>query len=165
MNKHGFLLGEETLKIIVALICIVLLIYFLTSLYYSKVNENKLKEAEATLKESQSGSIKVVIERVRNSQGNLGGDSEELLIHNPSGWYLFAFTEEETPNSCAGKNCLCICDKLSSLNFWEEQAKKCDEDGTCLVVEDLGGFDKIKIDAGTNLLVKKFGGLITLELK
>jgi hypothetical protein len=157
MNKRGFLLGEETLKIIIALICIVFLIYFLVSLYYSKVNEQKLKEAEALLKDSPE-SIEAKIDNLENVN-----PAERQLV-NPKGWYLFSFTQEQKPNSCVGKNCLCICPKLWSLNFWGEQAEKCDEDGVCLIVEDLRGFNMIKIDHQF-IIIRKQAGTIQIEEK
>ena len=39
-NKGGFLLAEETLKIVIALIALTFLIYFLMSLYFAKTSEN-----------------------------------------------------------------------------------------------------------------------------
>ena len=58
-NKKGFLLAEETLKIILALICIVFLVYFLVYLYFSNVDSKKLEQAKSSLdylfKEINSG--------------------------------------------------------------------------------------------------------------
>ena len=51
-SRKAFLLGEETLKIVVALICIVVLIYFLAMLYYAKVDGEKLAQAKALLIDS-----------------------------------------------------------------------------------------------------------------
>ena len=164
-DKRAFLLGEETLKIVVALICIVFLIYFLAMIYFAKINEKKLQEAESILKSSSPGSVKTIIERVENGKGNLGGNSEELPIPNPVGWYLFAFVNIEKPNSCAGENCLCICDKLASWNFWKAQIEECDKDGTCLIAGNLKSFNPIEIEINTALIVTKQSNGLSIKRK
>ncbi len=137
MNKKGFLLAEETLKIIIALISISFLVLFLTSLYFSNVNEKGLKQAAAILKSSDQ-SIEKNIANLAN------GESKEIQLENPNGWYLLGFFEGEGPNSC-GKSCLCICDK-SDIKFWKSWAADCTELGICLPVEELTPFnEKIKI--------------------
>lgn len=45
-NKKGFLLANETLKIIIAVICIGFLIYFLAMLYLSKSGTQDKMDAE-----------------------------------------------------------------------------------------------------------------------
>ena len=49
MNKRGFLLGEETLKIVLAVIAIGFLVFFLVSLYSSYTRNKDLELAEASL--------------------------------------------------------------------------------------------------------------------
>jgi len=109
MNKKGFLLAEETLKIIIAVISIVFLVYFLTSLYFAKAGEQERKEAEATLISSPE-SLKATITNLNE------GETQNFSLANPDGWSLFGFVDKK-PNSCAGQNCLCICnnDKPESL--------------------------------------------------
>jgi len=140
-NKRGFLLAEETLKIVLAVIAISFLIYFLTSLYFAKVNSEKLRQAEAVLKGDSEGSIKMAIYSDKNST--------EFHLQSPKSWYLFGFVGDGKPNSCAGENCLCICDKVLIDTFFgignSRQIKECDEDGICLIVQNLKEFDKIKI--------------------
>lgn len=161
-TKRGTLLVNETLKIILAVIVIVFLIYFLVSLYYSKVNLDKLKQAEAILINSESGSIKIVIDRVKEGQGNLGGDSEKILVNNPEGWYLFSFLDDKKPNSCAGKNCLCICNNV--IDVYDRQINECDEGGVCLIVSDLRTSNlEVKIKKGLELLIKYKDGKILIE--
>lgn len=145
-NKGGFLLAEETLKIILAVIAIVFLIYFLGALYFSKINSDKLKKAEALLKESDES-----IERKIQNLNIINPVDFQLI--NPNGWHLLGFTTSTRPNSCLGKSCLCICDGISSVSFYaltqsdvERQANKCNEDGTCIIVENLKSFTPIKID-------------------
>ncbi|MBI2044956.1 hypothetical protein HYT23_02775 [Candidatus Pacearchaeota archaeon] len=170
-NKKAFLLGEETLKIIVALIVIVFLVYFLFALFYSSSTKSKQRQAEAVLEESVSGSIKTAIERARSGQGSVGGNAEEVPVPNPLGWHLFSFTGSEIkPNDCAGENCLCICDKVWAFNAAapftdkeERQAGKCDSGGACLAVPDIVDFTDIEIKKSTILLVRNEGGIIITE--
>ncbi|MBU0958356.1 MAG: hypothetical protein KKB31_00280 [Nanoarchaeota archaeon] len=130
-NKKGMLLGEETLKIVVALIAIVFLVYFLTALYFSKKHAADFEQAEATL------------ERVSNII--LSGESTGVMGINPDGWWFFGFTGDEKPDSCAGISCLCICEKIVSWNFWESQAEECSKNGVCSSVPGLRQFNPIKI--------------------
>lgn len=139
MHKKGFLLAEETLKIVIAFIAITFLIYFLTSLYFANQTSKDLKEAEETL-----GRIGDIIKELSE------GDSELQDISNPQGWHLFSFTEDEKPNTCTGKSCLCICDKVlidsGLFGFISgRQAKECNEDGACLAVSELKKFNEIEI--------------------
>jgi len=151
VNKKGFLLGETTLKIIIAVICIAFLIYFLYVLYFSN-NGREKEEAQSTLI-GPTESVKEIIKRVRENQ-----TGEEKLIHNPDGWHLFSFVNGEVrPNSCAGDNCLCICDDVWFDTFGglidSRQVSKCEDGGVCLVVKDLVN-KKVDIEIGTNTLLK-----------
>lgn len=150
MDRKGFLLASETLKIVVAVICIAFLIYFLTSLYYSKTGADKLQKAEDSLR-----NVNDIISALQE------GMSQRQDIPNPKSWYLLSFIEEEKPNSCAGNNCLCICKAVSEYGFKEKilrQTKKCDEKGTCIVVPELMSSVEIEIRGTENLnfiLIKK----------
>jgi hypothetical protein len=169
-NKKGFLLGEETVKIIIAVVCIGFLVFLLIAIYMTSVNNGKLKQAQAILTDSPTGSIKVVIDRVRSGQGNIGGNSEELPLLSPQGWYLYSFVGgDKKPNSCLGKNCLCICDSVVVDTLFglmnSRQLSECDNHGACLVVEDLENSPiKIKIESLT-LLIKKQDNFIEVLQK
>ena len=134
-NKKGFLLAEETLKIVIAVISISFLIYFLNSLYFSKINEQKKQHAEATLEK--------IYEKIKNLQI----EKETINDPTPLGWHFFSFVgQNKKPNFCAGKNCLCICDKvLWDLSGFDRQINECDNDGVCKIIENLDGFDEIEI--------------------
>jgi len=107
-TKRGMLLAEETLKMVIAIIVIVFLVYFLVNLYYGKLKDDAIKKSEQLLIKSDQ-SIKNVIESLKE------GESKNLVLQEISSfgdnWHLFSFTEQEKPNSCAGKNCLCKTDK------------------------------------------------------
>ncbi len=141
-NKRGFLLAEETLKIVIAVVCIGILIYFLASLYFSKINARELLEAENLLKEPGAGSMKAQLSLLNE------GNSSSFHLKNPAGWYLFGFVKGTKPNTCVGQSCLCACEKVLFNNFliWRDrQIKECDEDGVCLIIPTLKEFDPIEI--------------------
>ena len=140
MKKRGMLLAEETLKIIIALICLTFLVYFLTMLYFNSLNEKKIEQANQELAGS-SESFKSIIE-------NLGeGETKNKKLTSPSGWFLFSFTNEK-PNSCAGQSCICICDEAY---FYQNQAEVCTKKGACLPNKDITEFNQIEIDPNRNI--------------
>ena len=142
-NKKGFLLADETVKILIALICIGFLIYFLSALYFSKTDSRKKIEAEDTL-----GRIDEILNAI------LSGSSEIQSISNPKGWHLYSFVSEEKPNSCVGENCLCICkNALDIQDTFNRQIKVCDDKGACLKVRNLVTSDlDLKINGGDSLV-------------
>jgi len=142
-NKKGNLLPEEVLKIVVAVICIGFLIFLLVSLYFSLTGGQKKKEAEASMNLISKEITRINNDGEYNSQG--------IPVPNPSGWYIFSFTEGEIkPNLCAGENCICICESvLINIFDWQKrQVERCDDKGSCVVVSNLKKFDKIKIEKG-----------------
>jgi hypothetical protein len=158
-NKKGFLLGEETVKIVIAVICIGFLVTLLVLVYLSATGTQKTKEATSSMDDI----IKEEMERINEGgEPNLQG----ILIPNPSGWYLFGFTgNDKKPNKCTGENCICICQNLL-LDFFDRQIKSCDEKGVCSVVSNLKKFDKIKIEnGGTFIFVNKINSIIEISKK
>ena len=134
-NKKGFLLAEETLKIIIALICIVFLVYLLVSLYISNRDSKDLELAKA--------SLEYLI-------GELNPETTEVEIYNPSGWIVISFPigNNVPPKSCSNlgwSECLCIC-KEGILTFTDAGlAKDCEDTGICMKSDfDVVG-EKIKI--------------------
>jgi len=98
LNKRGFLLGEETVKIIIAVICLVVLFYFLVSLYLANKDKD-LELAKASLE---------------HLVADINSGKTETEIYNPSGWGIASFStkDEKKPIVCLNKNwnnCLCIC--------------------------------------------------------
>ncbi len=157
-DKRGFMLGEETLKILVAVICIIFLVYILVAIYNSNTSAKKIEEAKNIL--SRIETIIVSLEE---------GAIENQDVPNPQGWHLYSFMEEEKPNSCLNDNCLCICAN-SLIESIKSQAKKCDEKGACLVISNLATSNlNLKIKDVDELLfigIKKQGGKILIgELK
>jgi hypothetical protein len=128
-NKKGFLLAEETLKIVIALICISFLIYFLSSLYFKNKDSKDLELAKASLER--------LVEEIN-------AEATSVEIYNPKGWVLSSWPHDTTkriwytawlkkeikkgsPQYCENlgwKNCICICKK--------NDQNKCDDLGFCL---------------------------------
>jgi hypothetical protein len=152
-DKRGFLLGEETVKIIIAVICIVFLVFLLVLVYLSVSGSQQSKEAKASMNLTREE-----IQRV-----NAGGAPriDGTLIPNPSGWRVFSFIEsEKKPNLCAGTNCLCICQKIW-VNVFGRQLSACDKQGACFVISNIKKFDEINIENdGTFINIQKINGFI-----
>jgi hypothetical protein len=157
-NKKGFMLGEETLKIIVAVICIVFLVYILVAIYNSNNSAKKIEDSKNVL--ARIGTIASSLEE---------GEIENQDIPNPEGWHLYSFIEEKKPNSCLNENCLCICDNVLIKKI-SSQEKKCDEKGACLIMPTLSTLNMdLEIRGVDELLfigIKKQNGEILIgELK
>ena len=104
-NKRGFLLGEETVKIIIAVICLVALVYFLVSLYIANQDKD-LQLAKASLEklinDANAGRVET---EIYNPKGS--------LLNSPQGWGIVSFSSsEQKPEFCINKGwnkCMCIC--------------------------------------------------------
>ncbi len=155
-NKRGMLLTEEVIKIVIAVIGIALLVYLLAALYYNKTTGEKLRQAEEILNGESEGSIKTAIQNLDTI------NPKEILISNPTSWHVFGFAEDKKPNSCTGKNCICICAR--TLDIFDKQIKQCDKKGACLVVENLNAFEHFKIKRGelTSITISKSNNKISI---
>lgn len=136
-NKKGFLLAEETLKIILAVIAIGFLAYLLFSIYNANKSAKDLELAESSLNH---------LAEVINSE------AIETEIYNPTtkdAWYIASWpTSGEKPLYCENlgwDKCLCIC-KFGALQIINPSklSNFCDEKGVCLEslakVNDDGNF-------------------------
>lgn len=129
LNKRGFLLGEETLKIIIAIIAISFLIYLLFSLYSANRTSKDLELAKSSLNH--------LIEEI-NAESNV------TEIYNPKNWVVSSWPDNgNLPRECSNAgwdNCLCICNRPGgSVRTF---LSACETKGTCLendfVVEHAG---------------------------
>lgn len=162
-SKNGILLAEETLKLVIAFICISFLIYFLVALYFSRIDAINMDQAQRTLIDSPE-SLQKTINNIKS------GESRNFVIDNPEGWYLFSFTGDTKPNACAGKSCLCICDKrYTATTLILSQASKCDEKdkGVCAPTDNLEAKDvSIPIETGiTKILIQKINNFVSITRK
>jgi hypothetical protein len=157
MNKKAFLLGEETVKIVIAVICIVFLIALLVSIYFSATGNQQKVEAEKVMENVLVPEINKV---------NMGGETnaDGILIPNPAGWYAFSFADgDKKPNTCSGQNCICLCKDIW-FKIFDRQIKECSNKGVCEIVSNLKNFDKIKIGkAGTFVFVQKINNFIYIS--
>ena len=117
MNKKGFLLAEETLKIIIALIAIGLLAYLLASLYFSSKTSSELEQAKASLPFILNATI---------------DGKASIDVYNPKSWWISYWprtikgSDSQIPKSCTNlglQSCICICKKDTS--------DQCDSSGVC----------------------------------
>ena len=141
-NTRGFLLAEETLKIVIAVICIGFLVYFLTALYMSNKDSKDLELAKASLKH--------LVDEINDGR-------EIVEIYNPSsfdkfpgGWILISFPiSGAIPNSCSNlgwENCICICNEDATTIKDTGLAEDCDNNGICLEESFIVKNKKIKLE-------------------
>ena len=94
MNKRGFLLAEEVMKIIIAVIALGLLSYLLFSLYNLNRTSNELELAESSLEH--------IVQELNSGR-------DEIEIFNPKGWWIVA-------DASFGEENLCICKKVGKCD-------------------------------------------------
>jgi len=138
-DKKGFLLAEQTLKIIIALICIGFLAYFLGSLYFSSQKSQEIEQAEASL------DLLIVA---------LNSKTTTTELYNPEGWELSAWPYgEDIPLMCLNmgwENCICICEG--------DSVEECDKVGKGICVES----NKVVIEGGQSFI--EIDGILNLGL-
>ena len=152
-SKKAFLLGEFTMKVIIAVLCISLLLYLLVSIYSTFTNKNEKAQAESTLNK-----ITEKLKLITDSNNEI-----TLLITQPSGWVLQYFSTG-TPTSCNGKPCLCICPSKTRIT---NQLAKCNDDGVCKEVSSIIILENEPAITITmmDVLLKKEAGGISISVK
>ncbi|MEM3405543.1 MAG: hypothetical protein QW117_01050 [Candidatus Pacearchaeota archaeon] len=118
------LLPEETLKIIIAIICIVFLVILSILIFNMFIQNTKIQQAKSTL-EIIEGKIKVYKEK---------NQSISFIISAPKDYYFYF----NTTNICNGKYCLCLAPHSSAVkNPWNALNGYLDESkAVCKVVDD-----------------------------
>ena len=120
INKKGFLLAEETMKMMISIICILFLalLLFYIYYYYAQRTTKEMELAKASLKYLVNG---------------INQEEEEIEIDNPSGWILVSFSESEIkPKICKGRSCLCICKMPAGAVKTPDVSCDAALSGTCL---------------------------------
>jgi len=130
MDKRGFLLGEETLKVILAVICIIFLVYLLGSLYYNSVKNKEVGLAKAS---------------VEHLVKEINAGSTEIEIYNPEGWVIGNFPDD--------KDYICICETILTCDP-DETCKKTKEPITLSPFIDILN-PPITLELNGNVLSKK----------
>ena len=134
-NKKAFLLGENTVKIIIAVLCILILIGLLVVLYGIFKGKSQLDQAESHL-----NNIIQMAERADEAK------FQPYVMVNPLGWHLFTFP---------GENKVCFCPvktewvwKEIDLNYWRET---CENEGVCKETKIPITFDMFYYDYNKNV--------------
>lgn len=136
MEKRGFLLAEETLKIILAVIVLIILVGLLAKLYYGHKNNQELLQAEATLirLNQEISSLSLGVPKTFDIQNPV----KKGLGSNFDFWVLHSWPYNGVyPKKCSNigwDNCLCICKSFTPLPFKsieQQAANKCDKIGVC----------------------------------
>jgi len=143
MNKNGFLLPEYVIKIIIAVLAIILLIYLAVLLYSSFFKTTDLEKAKADLEHIESFQMPSA-----RSEGKA-----EFPLMSPEDWFLFSFSD--FAEWCGGK-CLCICP--------EQNKKSCEVSGACRKLSVLGA-DGIKLGVDFILTYNSDTGEFNIEKK
>jgi len=132
-NKRGFLLAEETLKVILAVIAVGFLAYLLFSLYNANRNSKDLELAKESLSFFQQ---------------EIEAKNSQITIYNPNGWnigswphsvtsgFIFKKTETQHPKACSNlgwDNCICICE--------ENNKDSCDNSKTGVCINNKEKFE------------------------
>lgn len=153
LNKKGFLLGEETVKIILAVVAIVFLVFLLYSLYNNYSNNQDLEYAKSSL---------------TYLMGQINSKSASAEIYNPNGWNIASFPQAATsrggstmPKSCSSvgwENCICIYKLQGSFFGIPNAADSADKEGTCqqsdFVITGSSATNAGGIAGGTYVLTK-----------
>lgn len=159
LYKKGFFLGEFTLKVIIAVLCLALLAFLFFKLYASFTSNTDVDKAR--------GSLSRINEKV--NEAILNGRADYLLL-SPEGWILL-YSEQGVPSSCQGQKCLCICaadglsfDKIKACTSsigscsaelagsFASQLAKCNSAGACSKVDkNVTMPEMIKIDKATQV--------------
>jgi hypothetical protein len=102
MNKRGFLLGEETVKIILAVIAILFLILFIVYLYNNFTQNKDLTNAKSSL---------------ANLVSQINSGATQVNIYNPPDWIIISWPQQiggtvvsfDQCTKNGWSNCLCFC--------------------------------------------------------
>jgi hypothetical protein len=129
-NKKAFMLGEYTLKIIIAVLCLLLLIYLLFAMYSNYQKEKDLRVA--------AGVLDKLGESMTAAKTN-GPQDFTILGPGPKSWTLISYSfGEDRPLSCEN-SCICLCNAAPGsiqINYKGEnqneiQLNNCNEKGVC----------------------------------
>jgi hypothetical protein len=112
-NKKGEIFEEETLRLVLAALGIVILLALAYGLYSGFTSSSSLKRAGIILKDIQS----------RADNLNDGDIANYLSTGPEEGWYMINFNENVGPLFCKGKPCLCFCNGKTK--------EDCDDKGIC----------------------------------
>jgi hypothetical protein len=183
-KKASIFLGQKTLGIVIAIVCILILVYLGFQLYAAFLKDKTdLEKAELHLKK---------IGEIIDDLGD--GESGEYFLYSPEKWMLIGWPSDEgyyldnpsprghvppslylygddKPKQCLNngwENCLCLCDyKFNAI------LEKCDKVGICqeinydelIVNKELSRDKKSYIMTGNNLEISLNGRTLRISVK
>ncbi len=154
-SKKGNWTLEEFLKLVLAVIGISILFGAATSFAGIFMQDNKLKQAEASLEK-----IYFAIEEVRN-----GENQAEVFLESPNKWFIVTWPQtrhEDKPSQCKGDYCICIC----KVQCDEEDKAYCKDILVDVRTKGILGDSAIWIGSSTLLKVyREEGAIIIKEIK
>jgi hypothetical protein len=160
MNRKANMLAEQTLKIVIATLSLLLLLYLLFALYSNFTQKQNFARADATL---QGLDGKMIDARNNN-------EKQAHVLLEPNGWILTSYTSGEKPDECSD-NCICLCEAQGTGSWkrawiWaQNQIEKCNLRGTCKdYSENLNDFE-IEIDDETDVEIEFNGGKYEITKK
>ena len=153
MGRRGFLLGEFTLKTVLAVVCILLLVFLLASFYASFSKEKSIAQAKGSLEQIRQGIS------IAGSTGKYA-----YILTEPRGWALAYFPAGLGSSGVCegtGNRCLCIC---KAPGWFSNQKKQCEGSGICISSDVSLKMTKDKVISGaTEVQMKRIdGGVVEL---
>lgn len=146
MHKQGFLLGEFTLKTVLAVLGILLLIYLLTVLYATFSQQRALEQAQGSLERIQEGIGQAAM-----------GEKFMYVLTEPKSWKLIFYPSGlSSVAACnGGVQCLCLCKKAGFFSFSSQQSN-CGSSGACTKIGvALTMPSDITVDGPTSITISK----------
>lgn len=139
-KKASNFLEAETLKIVLAVICLGLLIFLGVKLYSLFTKQTAIEQARETLQQ--------IVNRADSLEE---GMQNKFMITSPQDWYLMLFNPgEPMPEDCdREKSCICICG--------DKSYDGCNKNGVCKIIALEGKMSYTCLDAnmvGVGLLNK-----------
>ena len=118
MKSKKAILPKEVLNIVLAIACIVLLVYLGYKLYGLASEQHELQQARAHLT-----NIMGIISALENA----GGGERSYILYSPKGWALSGWPYANTkPKSCKEewKSCICFCKSPFLASYKESVLSK-----------------------------------------
>ncbi len=101
--------GEHVINIVIAVGCIVVLIFVGVKIYNLFSDQSELQKAESNLK--------LIKERIELFKNSADVNSMEILVYPPKNWVLRSYIKAFPEAECYSKqSCLCICQDGSCAN-------------------------------------------------
>ncbi len=125
MNKKGIeLIGNKVIGIIIAVLCIVGLIYFASILIKNNEENQNRNRANGLMDE-----IVTAMSNIKQTE-----ECKKIIISTLTDWNIYtSYNNQEKPLSCDNKECLCLCPKVGI----KEQAASCYNQGICRTIPNV----------------------------